>query len=144
MRPSTHDDCITRGIADRVIARLAARRGLRWPPAAEATPAAARRQPDLFNDVVIKNIDPDEIEDLGRELIQWRLTDLIKGMRYAHGIVLHKTTVESLSGEVLDFLTETLGAPSAADEIRRRGLALARAAEQKGIVRGGAKNDNTI
>jgi hypothetical protein len=41
-------------------------------------------------------------------------------------------------------LTEILGAPSAADEIRKRGLALARQAEQKGIVRGGAKNDNTI
>jgi hypothetical protein len=142
MRPSTHDDCITRGIADRVIARLAARRGLRWPPA--AAPSAARRQPDLLHADAIKNNGPEKIEDLGRELIQWRLHDLIKGMRYAHGIELHKTTVEALSGEVLDFLTEILGAPSAADEIRKRGLALARQAEQKGIVRGGAKNDNTI
>jgi hypothetical protein len=28
MRASTHDDCITRKVADRLIARLAARRGL--------------------------------------------------------------------------------------------------------------------
>jgi hypothetical protein len=139
-RPGTYDDNITRKVADRLIARLAARRGLAWP----AAPAAARRQPDLFNDEVIKNIDPDQIEDLGKELIQWRLRDLIKGMRYAHGIKLHKSTIKTLTSETLDFLTEILSAPGAADEIRRRGLALARAAEQKGIVRGGAKNDNAI
>jgi hypothetical protein len=75
MRASTHDDCITSKIADRLIARLAAQHGLRWPAAA---PAAARRQPDLLHAEVIKNIDPDEIENLGRELILWRLQDLIR------------------------------------------------------------------
>jgi hypothetical protein len=65
-------------------------------------------------------------------------------MRYAHGIKLHKSTIKTLTSETLDFLTEILSAPGAADEIRRRGLALARAAEQKGIVRGGAKNDIAI
>jgi hypothetical protein len=118
-----------------------ASRGLAWPT---GTPTGARRQPDLYNAEAIKNIDPDQIEDLGKELIQWRLTDLIKGMRYAHGIKLHKSTIKTLTSETLDFLTEILSAPGAADEIRRRGLALARAAEQKGIVRGGAKNDNAI
>jgi hypothetical protein len=58
----------------------------------------------------------------------------MRGIRYAHGIELHKTTVESLSGEVLDFLLEVLNAPAAADEIRKRGLALAQQALEKGIV----------
>jgi hypothetical protein len=67
-------------------------------------------------------------------------------MRYAHGIELHKTTIEAIQGETLDFLAEILGAPGAAEEIRKRGLALAQQAMEKGIVRvrGGAKNDNTI
>jgi hypothetical protein len=133
MRSSTHDDNITRKVADRLISRLAAQRGLRWP----AAPAAARRQPDLLHADAIKNNGPEKIEDLGRELIQWRLHDLIKGMRYAHGIKLHKSTIETLTSETLDLLAEIVGAPGAADEIRRRGLALARQAEQKGIVRGG-------
>jgi hypothetical protein len=133
MRASTHDDCITSKIADRLIARLAAQHGLRWPAAA---PAAARRQPDLLHAEVIKNIDPDEIENLGRELILWRLQDLIRGLKYAHGMELHKTAVSALEleSEALDFLAAALGAPNAADEIRRRGLALARAAMEKGIV----------
>jgi hypothetical protein len=98
-RPSTYDDNITRKVADRLISRLAAQRGLRWP----AAPAAARRQPDLLHAEAIKNIDPDEIEDLGRELIKWRIRDLIQGMRYAHGIELHKTTVVAIQGETLVF-----------------------------------------
>jgi hypothetical protein len=56
-------------------------------------------------------------------------------MRYAHGIKTHKSTIETLTSETLDFLTEILSAPGAADEIRRRGLALARAAIEKGIVK---------
>jgi hypothetical protein len=136
-RPGTHDDNITRNVADRLISRLAAARGrgLSWPPA--ATAGAAARQPDLFNADAIKNNGPEKIEDLGRELIQWRLRDLIKGMRYAHGKELHTTTVEALKSETLDFLAEAMGAPGAGDEIRRRGLALARQALKKGIVRGG-------
>jgi hypothetical protein len=137
-RPGTYDDNITRKVADRLISRLVASRGLAWPT---GTRAAARRQPDLYNANAINNLD---LEGLGKELIQWRLTDLIKGMRYAHGIELHKTTIEAIQSETLDFLAAALGAPNAADEIRRRGLALARAAKQKGIVRRGAKNDNTI
>jgi hypothetical protein len=140
-RPGTHDDNITRQIADRLISKLVSSRGLAWPAAA---PSAASRQPDLFNADAIKNNGPEKIEDLGRELIQWRLHDLIKGMRYAQSIELHKTTIEAIKSETLDYLAGVLGAPGAADEIRRRGLALARQAEQKGIVRGGAKNDIAI
>jgi hypothetical protein len=132
MRASTHDDCITRKVADRLISKLADSRGLSWPA---TTPSAARRQPDLLHADAIKNNGHEKIEDLGRELIQWRLHDLIKGMRYAHGIELHETTVEALQGETLDLLAEIVGAPGAADEIRRRGLALARAAIEKGIVK---------
>jgi hypothetical protein len=128
-RPGTYDDNITRKVADRLIARLAAQRGLAWPT---GTPTGARRQPDLFNDEAINNLD---LEGLGKELILWRLRDLIKGMRYAHGIELHKTTIEAIKSETLDFLAGVLGAPGAADEIRRRGLALARAAIEKGIVK---------
>jgi hypothetical protein len=56
-------------------------------------------------------------------------------MRYAHGIKTHKSTIETLTSETLDLLAEIVGAPGAADEIRRRGLALARAAIEKGIVK---------
>jgi hypothetical protein len=53
MRASSYDDNITRRIADRLIARLAAQRGLSWQPAPVAgTPAS---QPDLFHaEVIVK------------------------------------------------------------------------------------------
>jgi hypothetical protein len=114
MRSSTHDDCITRRIADRLIARLSAQRGLRWP--------------DDFNADAINNL---VLENLGKELILWRLEDLIRGMRYANGIEMHENTVETLQSEALDFLAAIMGAPDAADEIRRRGLALEQQALEK-------------
>jgi hypothetical protein len=134
MRPSEHDNNITRKVADRLISHLAARRGLRWPPAG---PSSDRRQPDLFNAEVIKNIDPDMIEDLGRGIIEWRLHDMARGLRYVHSMELHQVVVDAFSSKILDLLAGILGAPYAANEIRSRGLALARLALKKGIVRGG-------
>lgn len=133
MRAATQNTIATRAIADRLIGRFLARHGLPSP-----FPTQPIMQIDAFFTQAVVETPQSKLEDLGENIVAWRVSDFFGSLRYTHSCALHEEILAALSHPGMTFLFRLLGVGNV-EFIREQILAQARRAEVRGLVKGGGK-----